>query len=323
MIKKNICREVATLGLMVFITANSISSPFLVCYAPVNSLSITPDSKILIAGGGADFPKKKTEIRIIETVSKWEKPKPAALSGNIVSVASSPDSRWAATVSTGGQVLVFDTETAEVHLSLRPHARPQAACFSTSESLLFTGGADGLIKGFELAEGQEIRSYKGHVKGVTGICSAPKGSLFASGGNDGLVIIWKAQTGEHKILAGHTGPVTCVAWSPDGKHIASGSEDHTVRIWDAETGKLQATLTTHQRSVKTLTFSPDGRFIVSGGDSQELQWHTTKEFALFQTQTTKPHSITALTIAPTSHAVYYALSNSEIHSVAMPKVYGR
>jgi WD40 repeat protein len=323
MSKKRMYQGWLVLGLISLIAAKSIGSLFLVCFAPVNSLNITPNGKVLIIGGGSDFPKKKTEIRVVETLNKWEKPKPTMLSGNILAVASSPDSKLAAVASTIGQVLIFDNETAEVMLSLRPHARPQAVCFSQSESLILTGGADGVIKAFELSEGQEVRSYLGHLKGVTGICSAPQEPLFASGGTDGLVIIWKAQTGEHKVLGGHKGPVTCVAWSPDGKYIASGSEDHTVRVWEKETGKLQATLTTHQRPVKTLMFSPDSRFIISGGDSQELQWHTTKEFALFQTQATKPHGITALTIAPATHTVYYALTNSEIHSVALPKVYAR
>jgi WD40 repeat protein/serine/threonine protein kinase len=111
----------------------------------------------------------------------------------------------------------------------------------------------------------EIRTLKGHTKGVSSVAYSRDGKRLASASGDGTVKLWDVGTGrEVRTLRGHTALVVSVAYSPDGRHLASVSADRTVKVWDTQTGRVALTLEGHGGVVRNVAFSPDGRLLAGG-----------------------------------------------------------
>lgn len=106
------------------------------------------------------------------------------------------------------------------------------------------GGANGVIKLWDIASGKEIKSYKAHPSGLTGVFSAsfsPDGKYILSSGSDAVIKLWDISTGEEvRRFTGHSSGLFNLdgaEFFPDGKHILSGGSDAAVRLWDVATGE--------------------------------------------------------------------------------------
>jgi WD40 repeat protein/serine/threonine protein kinase len=118
----------------------------------------------------------------------------------------------------------------------------------------------------------EVRTFKGHTKGVRGVAFSPDGRRLASGSSDGTVKVWDYATGQElPAPKGHPDSVNCVAFSPDGRRLASGSSDGTVKVWDYATGQEPPAPKGHPDSVNCVAFSPDGRCLASGSTDQTVK----------------------------------------------------
>src|SRR5262249_57585069 len=96
------------------------------------------------------------------------------------------------------------------------------------------GSADGRVKVWEAARGQELRTLKGHISAVTSVAFSPDGQRLASGNWDGKAKVWYAASGQElRTLKGHTNSLSSVAFSRDGQRLASAGWDRTVKPWDA------------------------------------------------------------------------------------------
>jgi WD40 repeat protein len=140
-----------------------------------------------------------------------------------------------------------------------------AVAFSPDNRWLASGGKDNLIKIWDLANGNVLRTLYGHSGNVNALAVSPDGKLLASGSGDindkrdlgtftlggvvggaedNTVRIWSVQTGQQlQVLRGHGLPVGAVAFSTDGRSLTSVSGD-AVKVWDVAAG-------TELRSQKT------------------------------------------------------------------------
>src|SRR5205085_499769 len=79
---------------------------------------------------------------------------------------------------------------------------------------------------FDVASGEELRSFGGQPGGVTALAISADGRTLISGGREKSARLWEAGTGqERKQLKGHGGWVEALAVSPDGKVLATGAAD--------------------------------------------------------------------------------------------------
>ena len=162
-----------------------------------------------------------------------------------------------------------------------------------------SGGADGSVRIWDLATGQQRVAFEGHRGWVAGLAVAPDGTWLATGGADGSVRIWDLATGQQRaVLKGRSGEVTRLAVAPDGTWLATGGADESVRICDPATGQQRAAFEGHHYGVTGLAVAPDGTWLATGGaDGSVRIWDlaTGQQRAVL-----KGHSyrVTRLAVAP-------------------------
>jgi WD40 repeat protein len=121
-----------------------------------------------------------------------------------------------------------------------------AVVFSPKGDLLASGGADGTIKIWNVAYGEQLRTLVGHTQNVSSVAFSADGRVIASGSYDYSAKLWDAATGrELHTLNGHTLAVESIALSPTGNILATGSLDNQIKLWDVASGKELRTLTGH------------------------------------------------------------------------------
>jgi WD40 repeat protein len=126
-----------------------------------------------------------------------------------------------------------------------------AVAFSPDNRWLASGGKDNVIKIWDLANGNVLRTLYGHTSNVNTLAVSPDGKLLASGSGD---INDKRDLG---------------TFTQGG--VVGGAEDNTVRIWSVQTGRQLQVLRGHELPVGAVAFSNDGRSLTSvGGDAVKV-----------------------------------------------------
>lgn len=164
-------------------------------------------------------------------------------------------------------------------LSLISHVRPvDAVAFSPDGSRLASASEDGLIRIWQVGDGQLLQTLEGHEGNVVSVAFSPDGRYLASGDVAGGVCIWDAGAGQLvRRLDGHSALVMSVAFSPDGRSLVTGGADRAVRIWNYRRGNQERTAGWHDGYVLATAFSPDGAYVASGGADGEVRiWDVRK-----------------------------------------------
>jgi WD40 repeat protein len=137
---------------------------------------------------------------------------------------------------------------------------------SPNGQVLATGGADNIVKLWNLEIKQQVATFTGHTDSVLSITFSPDGQILASSSADRTIKLWNVKTLEQlHTLTGHNHSVLSIAFSPNGQVLASSSVDCTIKLWNVQTGKELHTLTGHNHSILSVVFSPDGQTLASGG----------------------------------------------------------
>jgi len=127
---------------------------------------------------------------------------------------------------------------------------------------------------WDLATGQQIRSFAGHTDEVNAVAFSPDGRSVLTGSRDKTARLWDAATGQQiRSFEGHKDAVLAVAFSRDGRSVLTGSRDKTARLWDAATGQEIRVFAGHTDVVDSVAFSPDGRSVLTGSwDNTARLW---------------------------------------------------
>lgn len=133
--------------------------------------------------------------------------------------------------------------------------------------LLATGGADKLVRLWNLDTLDRVRTYRGHKDFVTAIAFSPDGREISAAGLDGTIRIWSSASNRLiRRLYGHRGRVGSLAYTPNGALIVSGGADGQLRIWDKERGRTLRTITGQPGGLNAVGISPEGERIATAGD---------------------------------------------------------
>jgi WD40 repeat protein len=183
-------------------------------------------------------------------------------------LAISPDGKSIALANTSGSVVVCDAASGKTLTTIVAHDQCFCVDFTLDGKSLITGGADKLVKQWDIASGKMIKQFAGHTGEVKFVACSPDGKRVASceGATDKPSIrVWDIASGnELKAMTGHGDNlesmgvgIDVLSWSPDGRKLLTEASDVTGRLWDAIAGKQIRILPDHDNSVAAVAISPD------------------------------------------------------------------
>jgi WD40 repeat protein len=216
----------------------------------------------------------------------------------VTSVAFHPQGNLA-TAGGDGLVKVWLPPVASTSLT-HPEA-VLAAAMTADGKRLFTGGADKIVRSWNVTNRQMERQFSGHGGEVTAVAVTGNGQQLASGGTDHTIRFWNQNTGkEAQSIGGHTGTVTALGFSPEGQQLLSSSADGSVKLWKLPLAAPKSFL--HADQVTSLALSEDGSQVVTGCNDKQVQlWN------LSNGQSTKfggnNQGIAAVAVSPKMDAV--------------------
>lgn len=189
-----------------------------------------------------------------------------------------PGGGWLAQIKPDGAVEIRDIRSFDTEHRLAGHAGgTSAVVFDEGGRLLFSGGADGKLRVWDVASGTLSRTLE-HGAPVTGVAVLPGRNRLASTGADGSIRIWDRSSFE--VVANQLDPgggVVSLSAGPDGRLLATVSADGAVRLRDGTSAALLATLASTRREGDWLVAGPTGWFDGTGEALTRLaEWESAR-----------------------------------------------
>lgn len=109
-----------------------------------------------------------------------------------------------------------------------------------------------------------VKTFKGHLMGVTCLSYNPKKDILATGSDDTTWKLWSIPNGDLIMSGeGHQDWVGGVSFHPRGNFLATASGDGCVKLWDFVNAKCQTTYSEHGQPVWKCDFHDSGDFLIS------------------------------------------------------------
>jgi RNA polymerase sigma factor (sigma-70 family) len=225
------------------------------------------------------------EPRLLDVARRKEEPTDVpAIHSRCLAV--SPDGRSLAMDLDGGkaphEVRVCDAVTGVIRLRLNPHQKPvSCVVYSPDGKLIATAGDEAIIRVWDAATGEHIRTLQGHKpvdfynNHMLRVAFSPDSKLLVSAGMDKAVRLWDVADGkEIRQLGKHKSGVLCAVFAPDGKQVLTGGFEEPIRLWDVATGSEVRRFPKRSDYAARIAFAPDGKTFaaVHWGNSAPRFW---------------------------------------------------
>jgi WD40 repeat protein len=207
--------------------------------------------------------------------------------GQVYSVAFSPDGKTLATGSRDRVIILWDVDSREpLGSPLEGHEGwVMGLAWSPDGRTLASASADGTVRLWragELLDGTEGHAEPagpplvGHGNWVNDLAFSPDGTMLATASSDHTVRLWAPWecmipegpgcTGQRMTLTGHTAQVWSVEFLPgsEGQYLVSGGADGSVLVWNLDTGEPVAPPLLGSVEMETMAVSPDGSLLALG-----------------------------------------------------------
>lgn len=185
-------------------------------------------------------------------------------------LAFSSDGRWLASASGTpgklGEVKLFNATNGELARVLVTTADAELClAFSADGKYLVAGGADNVIRIWEVESGKQLHNIEQHADWVLSVAFSPDGAQLVSGSRDKSARVFDAKTGElEKTHSGHSDFVIAVAWV-DNKSVISASREKVAHRWNAHDEKKAAEFSGWE-AAPTRIVVVDGKFFSAALD---------------------------------------------------------
>ncbi|KAK0407732.1 hypothetical protein QR680_003555 [Steinernema hermaphroditum] len=165
---------------------------------------------------------------------------------------------------------------------------------------LVSGGADRIIKIWDLAKGTLRLSLTGHISAVRAVKVSPRHPFIFSAGEDKQVKCWDLET--NKVVRhyhGHLSAVQDLDIHPTMDLLVTCARDSTARLWDMRTKAQIHCLTGHTNTVASVRCqATDPQVITSSHDSTIRLWDIVAGRSVV-TLTNHKKAVRALSLHPT------------------------
>lgn len=148
----------------------------------------------------------------------------------------------------------------------------KSAVFSPDGCYVLSGSVDTLLKLWDAATGECLRTMQGHTGTINSVAFSPDGLRLLSGSADRTLRVWNALSGEcSHVLTGHQGAINGVAFSPNGECLLSASDDGSLKLWSSASCECLHSMHGHEGKVTSAAFSVDGSHILSGACDKTIR----------------------------------------------------
>ena len=203
-------------------------SRIIVLFSGISQLAIAPDGTWLATGSW------EGSVQIWDAVTRQERAHVYGHHGPVRTLAIAPDGTW---LATGDRESIRIRDPANGKERAVIFGQFRTVAIAPDSAWLATGGADGSVRIWDAATGQERMTLAGHPGEVHAVAVAPDGTWLATAAGGGSVRIWDAATGQERAaLHAHNRPVQTVTIARDGTWLATGTWKG-VQIWDTATGQ--------------------------------------------------------------------------------------
>ncbi|VEL13462.1 unnamed protein product [Protopolystoma xenopodis] len=151
--------------------------------------------------------------------------------------------------------------------------------FNDTAEVIFSGGIDNIVKGWDLRAADVSMRLAGHTDTVTGLSLSPDGCHLLSNAMDNTLRLWDVRPYAPtercvRVFQGHQHTfeknlLRC-AWSPDNRRVTCGSGDRYVYVWDVASQQLIYKLPGHSASVNEIAFHPVEPILLSAGSDKRV-----------------------------------------------------
>jgi WD40 repeat protein len=207
--------------------------------------------------------------------------------GKLLAVGSGEPSR-------NGQISIWNVAdgTRITELS-QPHDDTVfALAFSPDGRHLASSSADRLMKVFQVADGQFVRSFEGHTHHALDVEWRASGKQLATSGADKQIKIWDFSSGEQlRTIDGPGKEINAISFLGTGNQLVSVSGDRQIRIHNVDDGKQVRSFSGESNYLFCCCATEIGDTIVTGGADLALRvWSTIdgKERFVFYEETVAP-----------------------------------
>lgn len=152
--------------------------------------------------------------------------------------------------------------------------RPISTCnFNYDSTLLMTASWSGLIKIWDMPNGNLVHTLRGHSGQVGGVAFRNHAKdcfeevTMASCSSDGMVKLWSMKSEESIAdITGHMpNRVSKLAFHPSGRFLGTACHDKSWRLWDLEQKQEVLHQEGHAKAVHAIAFQIDGSVVLTGG----------------------------------------------------------
>lgn len=140
---------------------------------------------------------------------------------------------------------------------------------SPDGSLLASGGWDGTVRLWRVADGAQTALLDEQGVNVLGVAFSPDGQIVAATGGSEVIRLWQTRTGRLlRAVGGNRGYFSSVAFGPTGNILITTGADRVVCLWRASDGALLERIAPESGAL-SLAVGPEGHTLALGcGDGR-------------------------------------------------------